>query len=199
MNVSHEHKLVFLAVPRTGSRVTFKTLQRLGLKGGAPNGGMTHEMGTPSGCETYLHVATVRSPFARWVSCWVWCRRWPVSPGAHYEKFAIWMRDNPTDFPGFVERAIVGGYIRPVSGYLGQVTAERWHLMRYESLQTDFANLPGACKPIGLRREPVVPLKHNPETLRWRSYYDAQTTELVVQHSARDFALYNYSENIDDH
>ena len=195
MNVSHQHKIVFLAVPRTGSRITYKTLQVvLGLKGGAPHGGMTHEMRTPIGCESYLHVAAGRSPFTRWVSCWVWCKTWPVVPGSHYEDFARWLRDNPNDFPGFVERAIQRNYIRTVSAYLAQVKGNlKWHLLRYETLSADFGQLLDqiSVSPVS------VPIEHNPETLRWHTYYDERSIALVVGHSKMDFERYNYSTDIE--
>lgn len=198
MNACHRFKFIFLAVPRTGSRITFKTLQAFDLKGGAPNGGMTHEMAVPAGCESYTALATIRSPFTRWVSCWVWCKRWPVVRGSHYEQFAIWLRDNPNDFPGFVERAVAKGYIRTVSSYLTRVQAERWCLMRYESLNADFAK---AAKRLGLPSDELkrIPLVHNRETLQWRRYYDQRATDLVRQHSMADFVKYGYSEDINDH
>jgi hypothetical protein len=202
MNISHPHRFVFLAVPRTGSRITFKTLQRYGCVGGAPSGRMTHEMAVPRGCEDYLHVATVRSPFTRWVSCWVWCKRWPLMEGAPHQSFVRWLRENPGDFRGFVERATNARLIRTVSAYLNQVPAQHMRLLRYEHLQDDFRALPFIRLDKATRAAqstPVVPLRHNPETKIWRSFFSDHVAQMVVQHSKADFDAFGYSENINDH
>jgi hypothetical protein len=201
MNVSHAHKFVFLAVPRTGSRVTFRELKKFGCEGGEAHSRMTHRMAVPDGCEDYSVVATVRNPFTRWVSCWVWCKMWPLRSEEPYRTFVEWLLNNPDDFPGFVERAMERDYIKPISWHLDQAKAPNLELLRYESLQTDFdawlGNHFSSEVIIGSsKKPPVVSIRHNPETLDWKNQFTSRARDMVLEHSAEDFRRFSYSTDI---
>jgi hypothetical protein len=197
MNVSHTHRFVYLAIPRTGSRVCFRALQNYGLQGGDAGGRMTHRMEIPAGCEDYRVISTVRNPFIRWVSCWTWVKMWPLRAGTHYSNLAEWLIANPQDFPGFVERALRGRIIRPQTAYLDHARAGELHLLRTEQLQEGFNALHDtfdlASADMKCEGPPVVSIRHNPATVSWRSHIDQRSIDMIREHSAEDFRRFGYS------
>lgn len=197
MNVSHTHRFIYLAIPRTGSRVCFKALQNYGLQGGDPGGRMTHRMEIPAGCEDYRVITTVRNPFIRWVSCWTWVKMWPLRAGMHYSNLLEWLIANPQDFPGFVERALQSGIIQAQTAHLDQSRVRDFHLLRTEQLQKSFDELHDTFDPaladMKFQAPPVVSIRHNPATVSWRSHMDRRAIDMIREHSAEDFRRFGYS------
>jgi len=185
VNVSHKHRFVFLANMRTGTRCVFHALRRyFACIGGSHDARtLTHKIGIPAGCERYLVIATVRNPFSRMVSCWNWVREVPGWPSG-IDKF---VRANPHDFAGFVERAMSTGFDSQ-SRRLGEIEPDQ--LIRYERLQASFSELPFVTD----EQLHIVP--QSPITANWQSWYRPEIEKMVAEKWADDFDRFGYPKVI---
>ena len=205
MIVSHRHRFVFFAVPRTGThairtalrgclgpddwqqqslteqvRLPVPALARIG------HGHVTLRQaraGLPEAvCRDYFKFACVRNPYERFVSaCAMLNRRNPRYAGneTSFMKRALTVRR-------FRERALV----RPQADML---VDERGALGmdfvgRYETLQQSFDEV---CGRLGITATPLVP-GNATEHGAWTDYYDDELLRVVTEFYRRDFDVLGY-------
>lgn len=205
MIVSHRHRFIFFAVPRTGThairtalrgclgpddwqqqslteqaRLPVPALARIG------HGHVTLRQARaclPDAiCRDYFKFACVRNPYERFVSaCAMLNRRNPVYAGneTSFMKRALGVRR-------FRERALV----RPQADML---VDERGALGmdfvgRYETLQQSFDE---ACGRLGITAPPLVQ-GNATEHRAWTDYYDDELLRVVTEFYRRDFDALGY-------
>ena len=209
MIVSHRHRFIFFAVPRTASHAVRAALGpflgdedwqqealRLGVYSPIPalaRIGHGHvsaaqaRRGLPESVwRSYFKFAVVRDPFDRYVSvCAMLNRRNPGYAGNErtFMKRALGVAR-------FQRRVLV----RPQAELLvddgGSVALD--FVGRYEELPACFAE---ACRRIGIAN---VPLEvHNAASHRpYVDYYDDELAQAVAAFYARDFALFDYPASL---
>ena len=206
MIVSHRHRFVFFAVPRTGTHAVRAALRaflgdedwqqqslteqvRLPVPAlaQAGHGHLTLRQVRAHLPETvwrdYFKFAIVRNPYDRFVSvCAMLNRRNPDYPGREsaFMKRAIRVRR-------FQQRALV----RPQGDMLVDETGELGmdFIGRYESLQQSFGE---ACRRIGIPEQPLA--RSNATDHRdYATYYDDELLRLVTDFYRPDFSSFDYA------
>ena len=212
MIVSHRHRFIFIAVPRTGSHAVRTALQpflgpedwqqewlRTGVRSPLPalrrmrHGHISLRQARPhlpdAVWRTYFKFAFTRNPYDRYVSaCAMVNQRNPRYAGnetAVMKRTILSLRGavGAADFKSLM-------LLRPQAGLLmdeaKQVGVD--FIGRYEDLQGSFAEV---CRRIGIpeRRLAVVnAITHKP----WKDYYDDELRRLVTGFYRRDFQMLDY-------
>ncbi len=204
MIVSHRHRFIFFAVPRTATHAIRAALaedlgaedwQQEALATGArlPIPELAHlghghigwrqaQSALPDAVQGYFKFAFVRDPFDRFVSvCAMLNKRNPGYRGAErrFMKRAL-------QVPRFRARVLV----RPQACMLID-SAHRLGMDcvgRYETLQRDFDEV---CDRLGLAPRPL-PLANVAEHAAYRTVYDAELEQLVADFYRVDFELFGY-------
>lgn len=133
----------------------------------------------PEKFDRFRKVTIVRNPWDREVSLYYW----------HTRNIA----DKPS-FDQFVRRRLSNPERKTFKIYTidGRIVADT--ILRYESLQDDFAAFVGS---LGLREPPALPrAKGNirPRGLRdYRQLYDSAAKEIVARRYAREIAVFGYT------
>jgi len=191
-NISHKNKFIYLAVPRTASRLTYTHLKQYGCIGGADNGGMTHRMVIHPECKDYLAVVCARNPFTRWVSYWNLVKKWPQVDYEPTGSLVRFVRAHPMDFEGFTKCLMNRRMFCSINAELLVASPSRLFVLRFEDLQNTFNRLPFVHTPHKMR------INHQPNTLRWRSFYTKTSRDIVVDVHNEDFKRFGYSTNLKD-
>ena len=205
MIVSHRHRFIFFAVPRTGTHAIRTALRGCLGPDDWQQQSLTERVRLPvpalarighghitlrqlraclpeAICRDYFKFACVRDPYERFVSaCAMLNRRNPGYAGneTSFMKRALGVRR-------FRERALV----RPQTDMLVE---ERGALGmdfigRYETLQQSFDE---ACRHLGITAPPLS-LSNATAHGAWRDYYDDDLLRVVTGFYARDFDALGY-------
>ena len=205
MIVSHRHRFIFFAVPRTGTHAIRTALRGCLGPDDWQQQSLTERVRLPvpalarighghvtlrqlraclpeAICRDYFKFACVRDPYERFVSaCAMLNRRNPGYAGNEtpFMKRALGVRR-------FRERALV----RPQTDML---VDERGALGmdfvgRYETLQQSFDEV---CRHLGITAPPLSP-SNATEHGAWEDYYDDDLLRVVTEFYARDFDALGY-------
>lgn len=182
MNISHRHRFVYLAPPRTASRYVFSVLKEAfpDLQGDPLRPEvLTHRLEVPAECHSHFVFATVRCPYSRWVSAWRWFKQIADAPGAC--DVAKWAAEHPDDFDGFTERAhAVGGPLCSLTQGLAWVDRIDG-LVRLDTLEEDLLALPFVTELcVEMRQED------------WRKLFTERTAGLVRECWGDDLESFGY-------
>ena len=212
MIVSHRHRFIFFAVPRTGTHAIRAALapllgpedwQQEGLVTGARSplpplrrighGHISLRLARPHLPEvvwrSYFKFAFVRDPYDRFVSA---CAMMNKRNAAYAGNETAVMKYTLNSLKGAVGAADFRKLTlaRPQAGLLadegGRIGVD--FVGRYEDLQESFAQL---CRRIGIPVQPlpvVNAVPHRP----YREYYDDELRRLVTGFYRRDFELLGY-------
>lgn len=177
MIYSHEHKIVFLAVPKTGSRSIWFALRE---HYGARIYEAYHSMAIPHEFKDYFRFAAVRNPYARMVSFWDYIKF--KKRNIHHE---VVKRMSFGDFVHWATEKKREG-ILPQSHYIEQVAIGLDALLRTESLSKDWQDLP-FYKGIDIGNENKGRYGGN-----WCKFYTPKLMEVIREWAKSDFTLYGY-------
>ena len=212
MIVSHRHRFIFFAVPRTGSHAVRTALapslgpedwQQEGLLTGArsplpPLGRIGHghislRLARPHLPEavwrTYFKFAFVRDPYDRFVSACAMMNKGNAAYAGH--ETAV-MKYTLTSLRGAVSAASFRKLMlaQPQAGLLvdesGRIGVD--FVGRYEDIQESFAQV---CRRIGIPPQPL-PVVNAASHRPYREYYDDELRRLVTSFYRRDFELLGY-------
>ena len=176
--VNDRYRLVYLAIPRTGSVATQRAL--LALDGSRSHGKDRHTMRVPAECFGYLVMTTVRNPYARIVSHWAKLRD----------------RRGVGTFRDFLSRVI--------ARELPEKTMNQWlgwndpgFVMHQESLSGDLAGALYLAEYDSLAGCEIFVRHHlerrNASGIDWRAEYDEETAARVAEWAHLDFARWGYN------
>ena len=206
MIVSHRHRFVFFAVPRTGTHAIRAALgpvlgeddwqqQSLTEQVRLPvpalarfnHGHLTlrqvQASWPPSLWRGYFKFAFVRNPYDRFVSaCAMLNQRNP-----HYRGRETAFMKRALTIARFRQRVLIRPQVDMLVDATGKLGMD--YVGRYETLQQGFA---AACRQIGI---PEVDLAHRnaSEHDAYASYYDAELTAAVTAFFRRDFEAFGYA------
>ena len=207
--VSHRHRFIFLAVPRTASHAIRaalgpllggedwqQELLRLGLRSplaGIARIGHGHVTAREACAElsdevwrSYFKFAVVRNPFDRFVSvCAMLNKR---NPGYRGRERGFMKR--ALGVPRFRARVLVRPQAEMLVGADGELALDS--LGRYERLEASFAAI---CRRLGIDAQPLA--RHNAtEGTAPGAIYDAELEAMVADFYRRDFELLGYPERL---
>ena len=216
MIVSHRHRFIFVAVPRTGTHAVRTALQpflgpedwqqeglRTGVRSPLPalarmrHGHISLRQARPhlpdAVWRTYFKFAFTRNPYDRYVSaCAMANRRNPKYAGnetAVMKRMLLSLRGgvSAADFKSLM-------LLRPQTDLLMD-EAKRVgvdFIGRYEDLQGSFAEV---CRRIGIPEQQLAvvnAIAHRP----WEDYYDDELRCLVTRFYRRDFQMLGYPPTV---
>ena len=205
MILSHRHRFIFFAVPRTATHAIRNALQpilgdddwqqealRLQVRSPLPqlarigHGHVTvreAQAALPGDVwRRYFKFAVVRDPFDRYVSvCAMLNKRNPDYAG----KETVFMK-RALRAPRFRQRVLVRPQASMLAGEDGEFGLD--YIGRYESLQSSFAAI---CQRIDIVA-PTLAISNASARRSRDAYYDDELRRLVVDFYHRDFALFGY-------
>ena len=205
MIVSHRHRFIFFAVPRTATHAIRDALQpllgdedwqqealRLSVRSPLPAlarighghvGVREARAVLPRDLwRSYFKFAMVRNPFDRFVSvCAMLNKR---NPGYRGKEMAFMKA--ALGVPRFRQRVLVRPQAQMLANEDGQLDLD--YIGRYESLPQSFAAI---CRRIGVG-EPALSVANAAAHQPFATYYDSELQRLVGDFYRRDFALFNY-------
>ncbi len=197
---------IFLWIPKTAGLSIYDALKPHGMK-------RRCDMGTFSSSErdrlvTYAHVSLrdlertgrlpanpwiftiVRNPYSRAVSLWAYMLRiGRLGPRMDFREFCLVLRDRAVEPIGLYNKRGLS-QCRPQADWLRGVYVG--YFGRFETLQSDFDNV---CNKLKVPRS-VLTHRNNGHLRDYRTYYDAETQEIVRDYYAEDFELLAYSEEL---
>jgi len=192
MVVSHEHKYVYIAIPKTACQAVSQWLVE--KHGGEYVRPCTHRWWPPEGCEQYLVFTVVRNPYERCFSWWWYGCREPNRREANAE---IW----GMSFPEFMRERIGRKDNAPIDPETGRpntaMTQARFfelsgasRFVRYEALE-GLSDLQFVEVFNGLPRRNVTVTKPKQA---FQAYFegDSQAEDLVWEYCREDFEAFGY-------
>ena len=213
MIVSHRHRFIFFAVPRTGTHAVRAALQPfLGpedwqqealerqVRSPLPalrrmrHGHITLRQARPHLPEavrrTYFKFAFVRNPYDRYVSA---CAMLNTRNTGYAGNETAVMKRTLTGLKGAVDVADFRKLtlVRPQAGLLmdedGRIGMD--FIGRYEHLQDSFVEV---CRRIGIPEQRLAVVNATPHR-PWEDYYDDELRRLVTRFYRRDFEMLGYA------
>ena len=213
MIVSHRHRFIFFAVPRTGSHAVRAALQPFLGPGDWQQEGLLMQVRSPLPAlrrmghghvtlrqvrrhlpealwRTYFRFAFTRNPYDRYVSV---CAMLNARNTGYAGNETAVMKRTLSGLKGAVNAAGFRTLVlaRPQTGLLvdedGRIGMD--FIGRYETLQDSFAEV---CRCIGIPRQRLAVVNatvHRP----WEDYYDDELRRLVTRFYRRDFETLGYA------
>lgn len=207
MIVSHAHKFIFFAVPKTGTQSVRQALaphlgdddwQQHALFGRAQlpipelaalgHGHLGVRDIVPflprNTWRTYFKFAFVRNPFERFVSAYLFLFRKRIPSGVSREQLMGGMK-SALARRHFRERVLV----RPQSDLLedAEGALRLDHIGRFETIGRDFDDI---CRRLAIDAE--LPHINASDHAHYADYYDASLRDMVAETYARDFVHFGY-------
>ena len=206
--ISHEHKFIFIHVPRTGGTSIEKLLD---LSGARHNTARQYRDHNPEAWLHYFSFAFVRNPWDRMLSFFTYRRQIRQLETESSLSFKHWLlltaelirsEDhvalNPSFAPHFgggtIEKDDPEGWRVKVDNAIHMLTDERGKIIvnfvgRYERLQDDFDTI---CDRLGLGSM-ILPHINKTEHDHYRKYYDEDSKRIVEELFSADIAHFDYS------
>jgi hypothetical protein len=182
MIISHKHRVVFIAVPKTGTRTIQSNLTK--NYAGQLYGG-EHNTVVPASSKSYFTFLVKRNPYDRFISMW-WatCQR----EGNKYVPFKSIGKDNPLALAKWMQKTNKKSkLLTRQSEYHKENRIDA--ILDFESLEEDFNKLPfvseqlkGHANGYSQFREP------------WESYMTDELASVLNSYYKTDFDLLGYKK-----
>ena len=193
MIACEEHKVVFVDIPKTGSRSIMITLR---AQYGGTSIGKNHARSIPQQYKDYFKFCVVRNPYERMCSLyWSLCRRRDDTKS--YRKM-LKEQNLSLSLEGFLT------LIKSNSGkalYFPQYKFVENNnmdtILRFENLNEEFNMLPFIKAPHKLPHSNSTTINRNKVSTpdprpHWRELVTAQAAEIINERYAKDFEMFNY-------
>lgn len=187
MIISFRHKFIYLAVPKTASISIRAALE--------PHGAVTvgyacendpaiahHEFITPPEFSSYFTFASVRNPYRRALSEYLYCQHTPPNY-LHALSMAL-------DFPDWLFYCIARNKRKTQSEMLDGLRIDAIVKCGHDLAAQLRALPPLAGLDINLPTENTSTYERP-----WREYYTGETVQLVKKWAAKDFVAFGYSND----
>lgn len=194
MIVSLQHKFIYIAVPKTGSTSIFNAIapfgasvvpyQKVQYQGYNDTVGF-HESAVPEELSHYFTFASVRNPYRRMLSHYLFARQ---SKGHRLRDVA-----SNCSFYRFLKHTMENGLLLSQCTFLGDARVD-YVVRSEEDLTAQLSALP-VFNGMKLRVD-----HHNASNyeIPWRDYYDSRAMGLVASLCRDDFDKYGYSLSLED-
>jgi hypothetical protein len=179
MLICDEYKWIFLRNPKTASRSVSYALENIFVTRRYPP---FHNWIIPKELKEYFVFTTVRNPYARAISSWqAWIKKGLVKFGKskyslNFEKFFEDLNSGKINGRNYDWRRQVGVIDK----------IEEVHILRYESLEKDFNDLPFIDQQIVL---PQIGIQNYDD---WQGYYTPDLEAKVYEFLKNDFERFGY-------
>ena len=198
MNISHEHKCIFIHIPKAAGTSVKKSLN-LGGRGHPP----WHYFSTnfPNEWKTYKKFTIVRNPWDRMVSAYCYARMeksfWHNSQTGLHPDFEL-LRDKSfeeccemleQDRQSLTHESWHSQHLWIAGMLNGKLACAVDYVLRCESLDRDFSRL---CEALG-KPQTVLPHINKSERMLYKDYYNAKTRSTIARLYATDIELLGYS------
>ena len=208
MIISHAHRFIFFAVPKTGTQSIRQALGAHLAEGDWQQHALFGQARLPiaelaarghghlSVCDvapllptevwsTYFKFAFVRNPFERFVSAYVFLFRNSISPDHSPEELNADMKA-ALHRRRFRQRVLIQPQSQLLEDREGKLAVD--FIGRYERLETDFE---GVCQRLGVRAS--LPRANPSDHVHFSRYYDPELRSMVADFYARDLQNFDYS------
>ena len=194
MIVSFQHRFIYLAVPKTASTALYTALEPFGARivpyRPAPHPGYErdftgfHESAVPPELQGYFTFATVRNPFARAVSAYVYAKTYPthrlygLAIALTFDEFLlVTMRKRLATQCEFIADTRLDAIIRCEDDIGSQLSA-----MPFSGGQLIAVDRLNASR------------YHRP----WKEYYTPESVAMVREWAAEDFVRFGYATTLEE-
>jgi hypothetical protein len=205
MIISHRHKFMFFAVPKTATHTIREALhqhtgpddweqqilfgeqflpipQLARLRHGHISAQEILPHLEPGVWDTYFKFAFVRNPFDRFVSCCFFLNR----EVPNFERTAVAFMKERIQRTRFQQRILVRPQYRQLCAVNGEIALD--YVGRYENLQESYDVI---CERIGLSKTELNK-KNSSEHSRYTKYYDDDLQQKVAEFYKEDLRLFSY-------
>jgi len=194
--ISDQYRLLFLEVPRTGSRSITQALTQLDPE--SPTVIVRRKCGILidyHNChipqrvdETYIVVAAHRNPFERLWSHWKYRRQWgypDVFKTISWPRYVTW-----ACLPGAVPEIQNALPELPITEMLD--TSRVTHWLDFRQLDRDWRQIE---QETGIPLPPLDWINPSRQEYKIHQAYDAELSAMVVERFAKDFSHFDYDRN----
>jgi hypothetical protein len=187
MLVSHDPEFVFIQIPRTACR-SMEAYLTAASKDSTQY--KRHRTAKPEGTENYRCFATVRNPYSRMYSQYMWDKTARSADMHGWIKRENWTFAKYVDWATSPKAHPVKHHDKPQHHY---VEGNVLRILYFEKLESDFASL---LQLLQITPNGELPrLAKAPGTANWKSAYNAQIAAKVTEWALDDFKLLGYDEN----
>ena len=186
MVISHEYKFIYLPIPKTASRSIRTALKKYGAVtiayGNCPKWQVNHQMVTPEEFSDYLTFASVRNPFRRALSTYLYNQQTPRNQ-FHRES----LRCNFTEFLQSFWPSI-GSQVEMLAGLRVE------HYVYWErDIQSQLKRILPFITTLELPRANAVAYP-----IPWQEFYNQKAVQIVQEQAAKDFDVLGYSKLLEE-
>jgi hypothetical protein len=203
MRISHTHKFVFIAPPKTASSSVRRSLNSVSdvQSNGSPGSNLYYHVKPEKlkkyfedknwNWDEYFKFAFVRNPWSRLVSQWQYRLRIAGKPNAEWETFgknSIKFINKHKSFDNYIRN------IRPFNfmcySWIYNKSGEQLvdFIGKFENLQQDYDTV---CDKIGIPRK-KLPHKNKSTPKHYSEYYDDETKQIVAKKFKKDIEYFEY-------
>jgi hypothetical protein len=198
MRISHKHKFVFIAPPKTASTTLRRTLDKYAdVRSNAGPTSPLYSHVQPRKLEKYFEEQNwnwneyfkfmfVRNPWARCVSKWEY-RRLTSQKNSRFGQNSARLLKGVANFEEFVRKGKMG---TPCYRWCFDASGNQLvdFIGKVENLQEDF-NI--VCDKIGIPRQ-KLPHKNKTKHKHYTEYYDEEIKQIVAEKYAKDIEYFGY-------
>jgi chondroitin 4-sulfotransferase 11 len=190
--ISHEHKCIFIHIPKTAGTSINKMLnlepdyEKRRING---HGGMAyHRKYFKKG---YFSFSFCRNPWDRLFSAYFYlssekCLNWPVSNTRIHSTIKKY-RDFKT-FVNHIDESMNDKHFQHQHSFIQHPVYNIDFIGRFENLQEDFNTI---CDKIGIPQQ-ELPHKNKTKHKHYTEYYDDETRQIVTEKYAKDIEYFGY-------
>lgn len=207
MIISHAHKFIFFAVPKTGTQSVRQALDPHLAEGDWQQHALFGQARLPipelaarvhghlSVCDlapllpaevwnSYFKFAFVRNPFERFVSAYVFLFRKTLAAD-HSPQQMVGDMKAALHRRRFRQRVLIQPQSQLLEDREGELAVDL--IGRYERLEADFKAI---CRQLGIRA--TLPRTNPSDHAHYSKYYDAELREMVADFYAKDLSNFEY-------
>ena len=181
--INHEHKCIFVHIPKTGGTSVEVALQGRGEQDSIKHKtALQYKSQNSDIWDDYFKFTIVRNPWDLMISWWKWRTQSKKRASLPFLKF---LKENKNMIPG-------NEHIKSGLTYFDFISDGNNILVdkiyRFENFQEDFDDV---CKEIGIPRQ-KLPQINKTKRMHYSDYYDDKTRKLVADKFKKDIEYFNY-------
>lgn len=204
MNLSHTHKFLFIAIPKTGTTTVGSALKKYSAKVKRYKGDqhvsynfLKENMKPTINFDDYFKFTIVRNPWDRLVSVFHFLNIKKdssnlVAPVTRRKLYNRYIKKYKGNFKQFVKGVPITEIIhtRPQYDFIcnNDGIVELNFICKMETLQNDLDNV---CCKIGIPNQ-QLPYKNKSKHKHYTEYYDEETKQIVAEKYAKDIEYFDY-------
>jgi hypothetical protein len=181
--ISHDHKFIYLPIPKTGSRTIRTALAAYGavtVQYHCQAWQTNHQCVTPEEYDDYFTFASIRSPFRRALSIYLYNQQ---TPGNDLHKQSL--RLNFTEFV-HTHWAAIDSQVAILSG----LRVDNYVIYE-QGIETELRRLLPFIGNLTIQKRNAV-IYHQP----WKTYFTEEAIEFIILQARSDFEQFSYPRQL---